>query len=110
MRGRQGKWRMRRDAGLVVAAFGVCIFASALFAFHPADAADLQGRTAGGRVAAAPGIAAHGPCEMVPQPHANLEGEVIGYQPSLVCLSRGLYADRHPPPPPPPRPWWWLGW
>ncbi len=104
MRGKQRKWRTCRGVGLIVAAAGFCVFASALAAFHPADAADLQGR------AARPGIAAHGPCEVVPQPHANLAGEVIGYQPSLVCLSRGLYADRHPPPPPPPRPWWWLGW
>ena len=104
MRGKQGNWRMRRGAGLITAAAAFCVFASALFAFHPADAADLQGRVAG------PRVAARGPCELVPQPHANLAGEVIGYQPSLVCLSRGLYADRHPPPPPPPRPWWWLGW
>jgi hypothetical protein len=88
----------------MVAAAGVSVLAGVFLNFHHANAADFDGR------APRPRITAHGPCEMVPQPRANLNGEVIRYRPSIVCLSRGLYADRHPPPPPPPRPWWWLGW
>jgi len=45
---------------------------------------------------------------MVPQPVMNLYGEAIGFRPTLVCVSRGVYADTQPPPPPLHRPWWWL--
>lgn len=49
-------------------------------------------------------------CRVVLQPRTNLAGEVVRFRPSLVCVSRGLYADTHAPPPPTPRPWWWLPW
>lgn len=102
--GKQRKRGMRRVVPWVVIAAGMSLLASGFFGIRHAAAADLDGR------APPPPVIAARPCQMVPQPQANLEGEVIGYRPTLVCLSRGLYADRHPQPLPPPRPWWWLGW
>lgn len=42
-------------------------------------------------------------CRVIPQPQLNLWGEVTTYVPTMVCVSRGLYADTFPPPPPPQR-------
>jgi hypothetical protein len=103
--GKQRERGMREGGPSILMAAGIFVLVGGYLSLRQADAADLDGR-----VSRLPRIAAPGPCQMVPQPQTNLAGEVIGFRPSLVCLSRGLYADRRPPPPPPPRPWWWLGW
>ncbi len=78
----------------------VCICA---FAGSAAFAADLDRHPA----PVPPTIAVPSACHLVPQPRANLAGEVVRFRPSVVCLSRGVYADTLPPPLPE-RPWWWL--
>ncbi len=35
-------------------------------------------------------------CRIIPQPQANLYGDTARFRPTLVCLSRGLYADSMP--------------
>ncbi|MGB8276527.1 MAG: hypothetical protein WCF20_01115 [Methylovirgula sp.] len=83
-------------AGIVSFCVSCCGFAGTF-----AGAADLTRR------AAPPPAIVESPCRLVPQPQANLAGEVVQFRRSWVCVSRGLYADSLPPPPPPNRPWWW---
>jgi len=36
-------------------------------------------------------------CRVVPQPEANLFGSTARFRPTLICTSRGLYADSFGP-------------
>jgi hypothetical protein len=53
-------------------------------------------------------VPAHHGCRLMPEPQLNMWGEATLYQPTWVCVSRGLYADTFPPRRPPKQGWFGL--
>ncbi len=63
----------------------------------PSQAADVDGAPAPRRNAAARPYVLDPRCRIVPQPELSLYGETARFRPTMICMSRGIFADSFAP-------------
>jgi len=67
---------------------------------YPSPRAPSNGPAIAGGVADARVAGAHvldPRCRVIPQPETNLYGDTTRFRPTMICMSRGIYADLYKP-------------
>jgi hypothetical protein len=75
---------------------GLLLAAFALMASSPGLAADYDQAYAEPRAAGRPFLL-DPRCRIIPQPELNLYGDTARFRPTMICMSRGLFADSFGP-------------